>query len=53
MDTRPLATPGAVGAAHAAVSRCDLGQWGVDSAAQGSGIGKPVCGSPARGGRGR
>lgn len=53
MDTRPPTTPGPVGAAHAAIPRRDLGQWGVDRAAQGSGIGKPVCDPPARGGRGR
>lgn len=53
MDARPLTTPSAFGAAHAAIPRRDLGQWCVDSAAQGSGIGKPVCDTPTRGGRGR
>ena len=53
MDARPLTTQGAIGAVDADLPRRDLGQWGVDRAPQGSGIGKPVCEAPAGGGRGR
>lgn len=52
MDTRSLATSGSVGAVDADLPRRHLGQRGVDSASQGSGIGKLVC-EAATGGRGR